>query len=49
LASLIIWNRLNPRATIHPGDQLIVYPQKPVYVDIDSENNNSNGSAFNSD
>ena len=49
LASLIIWNRLNPRATIHPGDQLIIYPQKPVYVDIDSENNDSNGSALNND
>jgi len=46
LASLIIWNRLNPRATIHPGDRLIIYPQKPVYVDIDSENN---GTAIRSD
>ncbi len=46
LASLIIWNRLNPRATIHPGDRLIIYPQKPVYVDIDSENN---GAALSSD
>jgi membrane-bound lytic murein transglycosylase D len=47
LASLIIWNRLNPRATIHPGDRLIIYPQKPVYVDIDSENNGNNGAALN--
>ena len=49
LASLIIWNRLNPRATIHPGDRLIIYPQKPVYVDIDSENNENNGTAVRSD
>ena len=49
LASLIIWNRLNPRATIHPGDRLIIYPQKPVYVDIDSENNENNGTAIRSD
>ena len=46
LASLIIWNRLNPRTTIHPGDRLIIYPQKPVYVDIDNENN---GPALSSD
>jgi hypothetical protein len=49
LASLIIWNRLNPRATIHPGDRLIIYPQKPVYVDIDSENNDNTGGALSSD
>lgn len=49
LASLIIWNRLNPRATIHPGDRLIIYPQKPVYVDIDSENSENNGTAIRSD
>ena len=49
LASLIIWNRLNPRATIHPGDRLIIYPQKPVYVDIDSDNNDNNGSALDND
>jgi len=49
LASLIIWNRLNPKATIHPGDRLTIYPQKPVYVDIDSENNENNGTAIRSD
>ena len=49
LASLLIWNRLNPRATIHPGDRLIIYPQKPVYVDIDSENNDNNGPPVNED
>ena len=49
LASLLIWNRLNPRATIHPGDRLIIYPKKPVYVDIDSENNDNNGTAVNND
>jgi len=49
LASLIIWNRLNPRETIHPGDRLIIYPQKPVYVDIDNENNGNNGAALAND
>jgi hypothetical protein len=49
LASLIIWNRLNPRETIHPGDRLIIYPQKPVYVDIDNQNNGSNGAALTND
>lgn len=39
LASLIIWNRLNPRTPIHPGDRLIIYPQKPVLIDIDIDNN----------
>jgi membrane-bound lytic murein transglycosylase D len=49
LASLLIWNRLNPRATIHPGDRLIIYPQKPVYVDIDNENNENNGPSLSTD
>jgi membrane-bound lytic murein transglycosylase D len=49
LASLLIWNRLNPRATIHPGDRLIIYPHKPVYVDIDNENNGNNGTTISSD
>jgi hypothetical protein len=49
LASLIIWNRLNLKETIHPGDRLVIYPQKPVYVDIDSENNGRNGAALNND
>jgi membrane-bound lytic murein transglycosylase D len=49
LASLIIWNRLNPRTTIHPGDRLIIYPQKPAYVDIDSENNDNNGPPLDDD
>ena len=44
LASVIIWNRLNPKAAIHPGDRLIIYPQKPVSIDID---NNNNGTAPN--
>jgi hypothetical protein len=39
LASVIIWNRLNPKAAIHPGDRLIIYPQKPVSIDIDNDNN----------
>jgi hypothetical protein len=27
LSSLLIWNRLDPNRTIHPGDRLFVYPE----------------------
>jgi hypothetical protein len=47
LASLVIWNRLNPRTHIHPGDRLIIYPQKPVQIDGDPENNGDNAAALN--
>ena len=47
LASLLIWNRLNPRTHIHPGDRLIIYPQKPVQIDFDTENNGDNTAASN--
>ena len=26
LSSLLIWNRIDPRRTLHPGDRLMVYP-----------------------
>ena len=28
LAVLIIWNRLDMKKPIHPGDRLIIYPKK---------------------
>jgi len=49
LASLIIWNRLNPKAHIHPGDRLIIYPQKPVPIELDTESNDENAAAPNND
>jgi LysM repeat protein len=26
LTSLLLWNRLNPRRHIHPGQRLVIYP-----------------------
>jgi len=49
LASLVIWNRLNPKTHIHPGDRLIIYPQKPVPIDIDTEGSDNNAVAPNND
>jgi hypothetical protein len=46
LASLIIWNRLNPKAPIHPGDRLIIYPKKPVPIKIDEEENGNNSTTL---
>jgi len=45
LASLIIWNRLNPKAPIHPGDRLIIYPKKSVPITIDEEENGNNSTS----
>ena len=46
LPSLVIWNRLNPRSPIHPGDRLIIYPGKPAEVEIDNNDNDINGGTF---
>ena len=46
LASLIIWNRLNPKAPIHPGDRLIIYPQKAMPLTIDKDVNGNNNSSL---
>jgi membrane-bound lytic murein transglycosylase D len=46
LPSLIIWNRLNPRSPIHPGDRLIIYPKKEVAPEFDSNDNGSAGNSF---
>ncbi len=43
LASLIIWNRLNPNAPIHPGDRLIIYRKQPESLAIDSGEDGNNG------
>jgi hypothetical protein len=42
LSSLLIWNRLNARAVIHPGDKLIIYRKGKKSMAIDSYENNSN-------
>jgi hypothetical protein len=44
LASLIIWNRLDPRAPIHPGDRLIIYRQEPRAVAADNDENDGDES-----
>ena len=46
LASLIIWNRLNPKAPIHPGDRLIIYPKKPMPLTIDKDENGNNSNSL---
>ena len=46
LASLIIWNRLNPKAPIHPGDRLIIYPKKAMPLTIDKDVNGNNNSSL---
>ncbi len=46
LPSLIIWNRLNPRSPIHPGDRLIIYPKEPAVIKIDNNGNGGNGDSF---
>jgi hypothetical protein len=46
LPSLLIWNRLNPRSPIHPGDRLIIYPKKPAVIKIDNNDNGSNGGSL---
>jgi len=40
LPALLIWNRLNLRSTIHPGDELIIHKAEMETVDIDNEENN---------
>ena len=40
LPALLIWNRLNLKSTIHPGDELIIHKIEVETVDIDSEENN---------
>jgi membrane-bound lytic murein transglycosylase D len=36
LSALIIWNRLDPRAHLRPGDQLVIH-RKPAEIDKDAE------------
>lgn len=40
LHALLIWNRLNLKSTIHPGDELIIHKAEVETVDIDNEENN---------
>jgi hypothetical protein len=40
LPALLIWNRLNLRSTIHPGDELIIHRAEKETIDINNEENN---------
>jgi hypothetical protein len=40
LPALLIWNSLNLKSTIHPGDELIIYKAEVEKVDIGNEENN---------
>ena len=46
LTSLILWNRLNPRRHIHPGQRLVIYPNnmKTGKTDSDKEANGTDSS-----
>ena len=37
LAALIIWNRLDLKALIHPGDRLIIHKKEPELQETDEE------------
>ncbi len=39
LTSLILWNRLNPRRHIYPGQRLVIYPNNMKTGKMDSEKN----------
>jgi len=41
LPALLIWNSLNPKRHIHPGDRLIVYPPKEVEEKISFESDDT--------
>ncbi len=43
LASLLIWNRLNPRTPIHPGDRLIIYRQGARPLENNNDDDESGG------
>jgi hypothetical protein len=44
LASVIIWNRLDRKAVIHPGDRLIIYRKetRPSAINDDGTDRNGN-------
>jgi len=35
--AIILWNRLDPREPIHPGDELIIYRKGPKQAEIDED------------
>lgn len=48
LVAIIVWNRLDPNAPIHPGDELIIYRRGPKPVEIDQdEDDTETGSSWN--
>jgi hypothetical protein len=43
LASLLIWNRINPKAVIHPGDRLIIYREDSRSRETENDEDESDG------
>ena len=43
LASLLIWNRINPKAVIHPGDRLIIYREESRSRETENDEDESDG------
>ncbi|UCG14853.1 MAG: transglycosylase SLT domain-containing protein [Deltaproteobacteria bacterium] len=48
LSALIIWNHLNPKAHIHPGDRLIIYREDLQSGEID-QNDSANNTVLSGD
>ena len=44
LSALLIWNGLDPRGVIHPGDQLMIYPDAEAPDEDDTAEETSDGS-----
>lgn len=49
LPALLIWNRLNLKSTIHPGDELIIHEAEMETVNIDNEENSKETGPFEND
>lgn len=49
LPALLIWNRLNLKSTIHPGDELIIHEAEMETVNIDNEENSKDTGPFEND
>jgi hypothetical protein len=48
LVAIIFWNRLDPNAPIHPGDELIIYRGEPKPDEIDKDEDDARaGSSWN--
>ena len=40
LPALLIWNRLDSRKPIHPGDRLVIYPNETLATQEDPDDRN---------